>query len=184
MAEAPDPGDGDLLDRFRSGEVAAFDLLVDRYQAPLLRYAHATLHDPAAAEDVVQETFVRLIRHAPDPGSNGAVGAWLFRVCRNLAYDTMKTETRERKRREAAGAADTASSAAPPENNELGALVSRELERLPAKQREVVRMKVVQGLSYQEIAGATGLRPGYIGWLVHTGLNTLTDRLRAAGALA
>lgn len=184
MAEAPDPGDGALLARFRAGDGAAFDLLVDRYQGPLLRFAQAALHDPAVAEDVVQETFLRLIRHAPDPGSNGAVGAWLFRVCRNLAYDTMKTETRERKRREAV--AEPPAPAAEPvsERAELGALVSRELERLPAKQREVVAMKVQQGLSYQEIAAATGLKPGYIGWLVHTGLNTLTDRLRAAGAVA
>ena len=61
--------------------------------------------------------------------------------------------------------------------------IADELERLPAKEREVVRLKVQQGLSYREIAEVTGLKPGYIGWLIHHGLNRLTNRLQAAGVL-
>lgn len=182
MADA-DPQDGELLQRYRSGDLRSFDLLVDRYEGRLLAFARSTLPDASAAEDVVQEAFLRLIRSAPELGSNGAVGAWLFRVCRNLAYDTMKTESRERKRRERVAQAEAVPPGTRPEDDELHARLRDELERLPAKQREVVRLKVLQGLSYREIAEVTGLKTGYIGWLVHTGLNDLTTRLSASGLL-
>lgn len=141
--EAPGCADGALLARWRAGDAAAFERLVDRWQRPLLRLAAATVRDPGAAEDAVQETFLRLIRQAPQVGSNGAVGAWLFRVCRNVALDAMKTEARERRRREAVAAPEEVPSAPLPERAELQVLAGRELERLPAKQRDAVRMKVL-----------------------------------------
>lgn len=178
-----DPADGDLILRYRSGDLAAFDLLVDRYQGRLLQFARATAGE-THAEDVVQEVFVRLMRSAPEVGSNGAVGAWLFRVCRNLAYDTMKLEIRERRRRERVARPEaSAEETLPAEAAETRARLAEELERLPAKEREVLRLKVQEGLSYKEISEVTGLKTGYIGWLVHQGLNRLTGRLQAAGVI-
>ncbi len=183
------PADAALLERFHRGDPAAFEELVDRYQAPLLRFARAVLPDASAAEDVVQETFLRFLRHAGGlrrgPGLNGRdapLAAWLFRVCRNLAWDLMKTERREQERRRRLRPA-------PPEERdgaegrELRELVGRELERLPAREREVLQRKVLEGQSYREIAEATGLKPGYIGWLIHQGLGRLHERLQAAGVL-
>ena len=59
MAEA-ELTDGELLARYRSGEMDAFDHLVDRYQGRLLNFARSTLADPSAAEDVVQEVQYRV----------------------------------------------------------------------------------------------------------------------------
>jgi len=185
MEGTSEPPDGDLVTRFRGGDLAAFESLVERYEGALLRFARATLRNAAAAEDAVQETLLRLAKSPPDPAGNGAIGAWLFRVCRNLAYDNMKSEQRERQRREKVSRDEIDITAEhPAETREMHALVGRELERLPAKQREVLRLKVQEGLSYAQIAEVTGLKSGYIGWLVHTGMNALTDRLRAAGLLA
>jgi len=178
------PKDGELLARFRTGDPDAFDLLVERYQGRLLRLAGAALGDSSSAEDVVQETFVRLLRHAPEPGPNGAVGGWLFRVCRNLACDTMRTEIREKRRRERASVPGLAPSG--PEGAaeaELREIVARELDRLPAREGDVLRRKLQEGQTYREIAAATGMAPGTVGWLVHTGLQRLSARLRAAGVL-
>ena len=184
MISDPEHGDGVLLDRFRSGDGAAFELLVGRYQGPLLRFAGSLLRDNAAAEDIVQEAFLRLMRSAPDVGSNGACGPWLFRVCRNLSYDMIKTETREKRRREKARTpAEAPAPSAGLEKSELHDALDRELQQLPAREREVLQLKVHEGLSYSQIAEVTGLASGTIGWLVHTALTRLTDRLQAARVL-
>ncbi|MDA0667954.1 MAG: sigma factor [Planctomycetota bacterium] len=94
------PADGSLLADYRNGKVSAFDLLVDRHEAPLLRFASSILREVTKAEDVVQESFLRLLRKGPDLGSEASLGPWLFRVCRNLAYDMRKMDMREAARRE------------------------------------------------------------------------------------
>ncbi len=184
MDPAAGPADGTLLASFLAGDAGAFDLLVERWQGPLLRFATSLLRSEEAAEDAVQESFLRLIRKTPEVGSDGVLGPWLFRVCRNLCYDAMKTDTRERKRREkATPPAEAANPAATAEHGELTALVSQEMNRLPEREREVLRLKVHEGLSYQQIADVTGLATGTIGWLIHNSLNHLCDRLRAVEAL-
>jgi RNA polymerase sigma-70 factor, ECF subfamily len=179
-----DPPDGSLLDAFQQGDSSAFDQLVERYQGPLLRFARGFVRDAVAAEDLVQETFIRLIRSAPVPGSDGTLGPWLYRVCRNLAYDTRKMETREMQRRERAAAPE------PPVTPvghsvqaETCAIVRREMENLPEREREALRLKVDQGLSYNQISEVLGVKPGTVGWLVHQAMNHLTERLRAAQAI-
>ena len=82
--------DGPLLGALLNGDSSAFDQLVERYQSPLIRFARGFVRDRGAAEDLVQETFIRLIRSTPDIGSDGVLGPWLYRVCRNLAYDNSK----------------------------------------------------------------------------------------------
>ncbi|RMH04111.1 MAG: RNA polymerase sigma factor [Planctomycetota bacterium] len=176
--------DGRLLARFQGGEAAAFADLVERWQGPLLRFSGSLLRSAVAAEDVVQECFLRLIRRPPEIGSDGDLGPWLFRVCRNLCLDAMKTDARENRRRErlsppaaAPGPADRV------EAGELADLVDRELGRLPLREREILLLKVGEGLSYRQIAEVTGLAAGTVGWLIHQALGRLCDRLRAAEAL-
>lgn len=184
MDSSAGSSDGDLLACFRAGEPAAFDRLVERWQGPLLRFASSLLRSDEAAEDAVQDSFLRLIRKGPPAGSDGLLGPWLFRVCRNLCYDAMKTDARERKRRlQARPPGEEAAPAAALERGELAALLSRELERLPAREREVLRLKVHEGLSYLQIAEVTGLAAGTVGWLIHRALNQLCERLRAVEAL-
>ncbi len=184
MSRPPDAPDGALLEAFQSGESEAFDLLVERYQGRLLRFARGLLADGSVAEDVVQESFLRLIRSTPVIGSDGVLGPWLFRVCRNLAYDNRKMETREMQRRERATAPEP-----PPtpvgnsEQAETTALLRQEMLRLPEREREALRLKVHEGMSYAQIGAVLGVAPGTVGWLVHQAMNRLTDRLRAAQAI-
>lgn len=181
LSEAPD---ATLLEAFRLGDSTALDYLVERYEGPLLRFARGFVRDQAAAEDLVQETFVRLIRSAPDLGSQSSLGPWLYRVCRNLAYDTRKMETREMKRRERVQEPEpTPTPVGLSEQHETSAILRRELDRLPEREREALRLKVDQGLSYTEIGEVLGVKPGTVGWLVHQAMNRLTERLRAAQAI-
>lgn len=175
--------DGALLERYRGGEVAAFDGLVERHQASLLRFATGILRDPTRAEDVVQESFLRLLRNAPEIGSEGALGPWLFRVCRNLAYDVIKMETREQVRREKATLPEPPTPDADSEHAEVLRLVKQEMDLLPSREREALWLKVHQDMTYAQIGEVLGVKPGTVGWLVHQGLDRLTSRLRLAQAL-
>lgn len=177
------PADGALLARYHGGEVEAFDGIVERHQASLLRFATGILRDSVRAEDVVQESFIRLLRNGPTIGSEGSLGPWLFRVCRNLAYDVMKMETREHARREKAILPEPPTPDACSEQAEVLSLVKREMEMLPSREREALWLKVHQGMTYAQIGDVLGVKPGTVGWLVHQGLDRLTSRLRLAQAL-
>lgn len=184
MSSPSETADAVLLESFQQGDSTALDWLVERYQGPLLRFARGFVRDQGAAEDLVQETFVRLIRSAPDLGSQGSLGPWLYRVCRNLAYDNRKMETREMQRRERAQTPEPAPTPAGlNEQQETCAILRRELDLLPEREREALRLKVDQGLSYHQIGEVLGVKPGTVGWLVHQAMNRLTERLRAAQAI-
>ncbi len=178
-----DPADGTLLAAFAAGSAEAFDRLVERHQARLVRFAAGLLRDRERAEDAVQETFLRLLRSPPAIGSADDAGPWLFRVCRNLSYDLMKTEAREQSRR------DRLQAVAPPTPDEQSAeaevlaLVRREWNLLPAREREALWLKVHEGMNYAQIGEVLGVKPGTVGWLVHEALNHLTQRLRTVQAL-
>ncbi|MHC4379548.1 MAG: RNA polymerase sigma factor [Planctomycetota bacterium] len=177
------PADGSLLAEFRSGKVAAFDQLVDRHQAPLIRFATSILREATKAEDVVQESFLRLLRKGPELGSEASLGPWLFRVCRNLAYDMRKMDTREAARREKVVYEDPLTPDAQSEQQEVLTLVQRELQNLPEREREAIWLKVHEGWNYAQIGEVLGVKAGTVGWLVHEGMNRLTARLRVAQAI-
>ena len=177
------PADGSLLADYRNGNVSAFDLLVDRHEAPLLRFAASILREATKAEDVVQESFLRLLRKGPDVGSEASLGPWLFRVCRNLAYDMKKMDTREAARREKVAYEEPITPDAQSEQQEVLSLVQRELQNLPEREREAIWLKVHEGWNYAQIGEVLGVKPGTVGWIVHEGMNRLTARLRMAQAI-
>ncbi len=175
--------DGALLAAFAAGSAEAFDRLVERHQARLVRFAAGLLRDRERAEDVVQETFLRLLRSPPAIGSAADAGPWLFRVCRNLSYDLMKTEAREQTRRDRLEAPAGTTPDEQSASAEVLTLVRREWDQLPSREREALWLKVHEGLSYAQIGEVLGVKPGTVGWIVHEALDRLTQRLRTAQAL-
>jgi RNA polymerase sigma-70 factor (ECF subfamily) len=155
---------------------------VDEYETPLRRYAERIVGDAETARDVVQETFVRLCRAKPEE-VNGHLQAWLFSVCRNTAISIRRKEDRMTTMTIAAEMDLTAPCAPPDEVVEQGEAVLslREgLRRLPKNQQTVVCLKFQHGLSYQQIAKRTGLSVSNVGYLMHHGLKTLRQQMRAA----
>ena len=142
-----------------------------RHERPLLAYVHALLGDRHKSQDVVQEAFLELCR-ADRAAIEPRLAAWLFAVCRRRAIDILRKETRM-----------TALSADPPappadpgaalERDDAAAAVAARLLRLPADQREAVRLKFQGQLSYREIAGVMGLSESHVGVLLHLALKTL-----------
>lgn len=156
---------------------------VDTHAADLTRYAASILGDADAARDVVQDVFLRL--WAADPETwKGYLRPWLFRVCRNRALDLRRKGGRVTPLDESTTANTAAEGPGPEQVTEARDSHARVMELmrdLPENQREVIRLKFQNGLSYKEIAGVTELTVGHVGFLLHTALQTLRVRATAAG---
>lgn len=179
--EQPIPAaDDDLLAGLRRDPARGLTAVLACYESGLLRHAAAVVGSAAAAQDVVQDSFLRLLANG-QPIEN--LPAWLHRVTHNLALDHLRKESRLRKLHLAA--APRAEPLSPSAHEDLDrresqALLLREIERLTPNERAVLMLKVKEGRSYQEISHLTGLSTSNVGYLIHQGLQKLTARLRAA----
>lgn len=153
---------------------------LERFEAPLTRYAFGITGDLERARDVVQDTFLRLCSESP-ARLDGHLAPWLFRVCRNRALDVRKKEARL----QLTGENDPESRESPDphpladlERKEDTARAHRLLAELPDNQQEVIRLKFQNDLSYREIGEITGLSVSNVGFLLHRGLRALREKLR------
>jgi len=178
--KAADPDELTLLERLRADPEAAIVEVVVRFERPLLRYARALLGNESAAQDVVQEAFLRLLRKT---SSVRALSAWLGRVTHNLAVDHLRKEARRNRLHATASAElETAIPAdREPTSREVGLTLERELARLGTNERAVIVLKVIEGKSYKEISALTGLSTSNVGYLIHHGLKKLAAGLASAG---
>ena len=141
------------------------------HERPLVRYASWILNDIESAREVVQETFLRLCKEEPARVS-GHLAQWLFTVCRNLAFDARRKETRM----------------APLGNIEVGVApglderqtvseILQVVETLPKNQREVIYLKFQCDLSYKEISDITKLSVTNVGFLIHTAVRNIRQQM-------
>ena len=174
--------DGADLRRFLAGERERFAALVDRHQAALLRYAHHRLRDATAAEDVVQETFLRLLREAAALLGNASLAPWLFHVCRNLCSDAARKEVRMQRRQSRVAVPDFAVPEPwPLEQEEEHGKVRELLAALPDHEREVLTLKLQHGKSYREIQALLGTSLHDVFTTAQRALRQVAAGLRAAG---
>ena len=179
--------DGQLLRRWKSGDQTAFSMLVQRHQSALLRHARAILGAGSPYEDVVQDVFLKLAESPPELPAE-VIGdperervqllSWLHKVTRNACMDTIRTETRRKRREHEVAEGEAAEGGlATVEERDTRALVEQELSKLPVDQREVVALRLMGERSYKEIAEITGKNIGTVGWLISVGLKALGEGL-------
>ena len=152
------------------------------YERPLCAYALRIVGTTDAAQDVVQETFLRLC--ANDRRSlDGHLKEWLFTVCRTRAIDHMRKEKRmQPMTMEQAEETEThePSPSAKAENKESLSRVMKAMKAIPKNQQEVIFLKFQAGMSYKQISSVTELSVTNVGYLIHTGLKTLRQQLDVA----
>lgn len=155
---------------------------VERYQAQLLRYATRLLGDADRARDVVQDTFLKLLRQ-PVSAVDSHLAEWLFTVCRNRAFDIHRKEGRlshfEPGQLERVRTHDPRPGARL-EAEETQTAILKLIDRLPRNQQEVIRLKFQNGFSYKEISRITSLSIGNVGFLIHTAIHSLRREWAAA----
>jgi RNA polymerase sigma factor (sigma-70 family) len=155
------------------------------YEKPLTRYAAHITGDIERAREVVQDTFLKLCHQKPAQ-IRDHLAQWLYTVCRNRALDVRRKERRMTGLSDAqlqmqAQSGPGLSTAL--EKDEQLSNVLRILNTLPANQQEVLRLKFQSDLSYLEISRITNLSVGNVGFLIHTGLNTIRERVRTQPAI-
>ena len=164
-AEPVERSDLELVRRVQRGERGAFDLLVLRYQHKVVKLVARLLRDPAEAEDVAQEAFVKAYRAINSFRGDSAFYTWLYRIAVNTARNTMASRQRrpldyEADLNESEQSAvesrmrhgDTPEAAALSE--EIHRTVNGAIEALPEDLRTAIILREVEGLSYEEIAEA------------------------------
>lgn len=181
--------DQELLANYANArDVDSLGVFVERYQNGLLRFASRMLEDEFAAQDVVQETFLRVARHPKRLIGVDSCHNWLIRVARNICIDHIRRAIRRRRAVEALAdeARSSAAAAAPPEvgvvREEERAAVHRAIQGLKPRHRELVILKVQEGKSYKEIAAITGLTVTNVGYLLHHAMKALAQSLRGREA--
>jgi len=179
-----------LIQQAQKGDVTAFNRLVVQYQELVFNVAYRIMGDPAAAEDVAQETFITAYQSLRT-FRGGSFKSWLMRVATNRCYD----ELRRRKRRpqssldemtdENESYAFLRSPQDGPETHrqrvELALAIERCLKDLPDDQRIVTVLGDVEGYDYQEIANITRVSLGTVKSRISRARAKLRDCLQTAG---
>jgi RNA polymerase sigma-70 factor (ECF subfamily) len=153
--------------------------IMRQFEGPLTLFAGRITRDVERARDVVQETFLRLI-HEDFDTIEPHLAEWLYTVCRNKALDVRRKESRMTVMSDTTIDWQPTTDPAPDsalEREESTAKVLQYLSHLSANQQEVIRLKFQHCLSYKEISGITNLTVTNVGFLIHTGLKTLRERM-------
>jgi len=182
-------GDDDvrLMLAVRAGDTSAFDTLFRRWSAPLLRYVDRMVRDPAAAEELVQETFLRLYRARERYEPEARFSTWLYTIATRLALNELRRPRHQNPHKSTDEVDDDGSTlvlahGGPRADDvaharRVGVLVEGALATLPERQRAALWLAAVEGLSYAEIAESLATTEKSVKALVHRARCALVDRL-------
>ena len=176
-----------LLAGFVSGDSDATGAFLHRFRSRVYGLALAMLHDPALAEDIAQEAFVRAWKHGPSYDRRlGTVSNWLLRITRNLALDRLR---RRRKEIEIVDP-DVLESLATPTlpsavedaaiTSDMAAAVTAALAQVPPEQRRALVLAAYYGRTAEEISRSEGIPLGTAKTRILLGLRKVRALLDAA----
>ncbi len=156
-----EPTDEQLIARFQQDDEYAYDLLVKRYKDPLMNFIFRFVNDKTDAEDILQETFLRLYKNKHYYKEIAKFSTWIYTIAGNLA----KTELRKKKRRSFFSIHNFMDTEKDYELPDKGITPDRQansvitnseiqkaIDKLSAKFKQVILLRDVQGFSYEEIA--------------------------------
>ncbi|MFQ5524898.1 MAG: RNA polymerase sigma factor [Thermoanaerobaculia bacterium] len=158
-----------LLERHRQGDTEAFGELYSEFETMVYNLALRMSGNPADAEDITQETFVRAYRHLKKFKGRSSLKTWIFRIALNCSNTRLRRRGRRLARQIDDGEAElerTSDENRSPEDwmvaTDLSAAVRDGLTRLPGHYREAVLLRDFEGMSYAEIASVLGVRIGTV----------------------
>jgi RNA polymerase sigma-70 factor, ECF subfamily len=174
----PDDDIEKLMARYQLGDFAAASALIDRVSPQLYRFFAAQSFSRADADDLLQETWLRIhkVRHTWRPGEPAL--PWFYAIARHIRVDhyrkSLRTATGERKLESIASL-----STPPPQQSDHADRLAALLAPLSVGEREVLEMLKVAGMSLEEVAGATSSSVGSVKQKVHRAYKKLRGTLSA-----
>lgn len=186
--EAAEPAADDalLVRRAQAGDAEAFGRLVERYMRRAYYAALGLVGTREDALDLSQEAFARAFRARLTIDPDRPFYAWLYQILRRLCFNFLRDRSSRRRKLEAAGwwladEAATRSAAMDParglEREEARRRVAEAIDRLPAREREVLVLKEFEGLKYREIAKLAGIPIGTVMSRLYAARQRLADAL-------
>lgn len=169
-----DASDEALVARYVAGDARALCTLFDRHHRALYHFIFRYTREPGASEDLLQETFIRVMRNAVTYRPEAKFTTWLFTLARNLSIDFLRRKKREIAHANNQSDEDGVSAISPHhmvEQSELQRVLMTALEQIPEEQREVFLLREIGDLSFVEIAELLGCPE-----------NTVKSRMRYATA--
>lgn len=181
-----------LVERVQAGERQAFDLLVSKYQRRLLRLVARIVHDPAEAEDVVQETFIKAFRALRHFRGDAAFYTWLYRIGINTAKNYLVTQSRraptstqtdaDAAEARGEGKSDGLRDINTPESmlatKQIAETVNAAMEALPVDLRTAILLREIEGLSYEEISDIMSCPIGTVRSRIYRAREVIAEKLR------
>jgi RNA polymerase sigma-70 factor (ECF subfamily) len=182
--------DRELVQRAQAGEKLAFGLLVTKYQRKLYRLALRIVADPAEAEDVVQETFIKAYRALPQFRGDAAFYTWLYRIAINAARSSLESRGRRLPTQSGLNINESETfevrshlnDVDTPEtlllNKQLAEAVNSAMEGLPAELRLTLSLREIEGLSYADIAEVMVCPIGTVRSRIFRAREAIAERIR------
>jgi RNA polymerase sigma-70 factor, ECF subfamily len=164
--------DGNLINRFKGGDVSGFEELVRKYQDRIYNLCRYMIQDTHDAQDAAQDVFLKAYRNLNAFKPDSSLYTWLYRIAVNTCLDHKKKSRPEQAEDESA-IDDLASAEPSPEqryqSKEIGQAIRMALQKLPEHLRAAVVLKEIEDLSYEEIAE-----------VLHTSVGTVKSRISRA----
>ncbi len=181
-----------LVDRVKSGDQQAFNLLVRKYERKVVRLISRLVRDPSEVEDVAQEAFIKAYRALPQFRGDSAFYTWLYRIAVNTAKNYLVAQGRrpiplsdtlsEDEDGESFGREDVVTDNHTPDaellSRQIAETVNRAIEALPQDLRTAVTLREIEGLSYEEIAEAMNCPIGTVRSRIFRAREAIAEQLR------
>lgn len=182
--------DQQLVERVQRGDKHAFDLLVSKYQRKLGRLISRFVRDPAEAEDVTQDAFIKAYRALPGFRGESAFYTWLYRIGINTAKNYLLASKRraptstsfDAEESESFEEASLLREVNTPENElmskQVVGVVQASLQQLPEDLRSALTLREIEGLSYEEIASVMNCPIGTVRSRIFRAREAIAENLR------
>jgi RNA polymerase sigma-70 factor (ECF subfamily) len=184
MVIGPEPDERQLISQLKKGDTDAAGALMDLHGEALMRYLYSIMGTRESAEDVFQDVWVKVMEKISLFDSNVSFRPWLFRVARNVAYDSLRRKKRWWSLDTGQSGEDRDRPVEVPDPTDFGRqvvtqeTVKRLLEFLAPAYREVLYLRFFQDQSYEEIAELCRLPLGTVKSRLKRGLDYLAGNIK------
>jgi RNA polymerase sigma-70 factor (ECF subfamily) len=185
--------DADVAALAKQGREGAFRELIRRYERPVFSLIFRMVRDRETAEDLAQETFIKVLNHIDRYRPEFKLSSWLFKIANNVTIDYLRKRQLDTVSIDGSPHAGTASEVEATsfdvearqesaldeiEARELGSAIERAIARLRPEYRSCIMLRHVEGRSYEEIAAILDLPLGTVKTYIHRARHELRDALQ------